>query len=122
MRMLIDSTTVAVAARGHLTLPAALPMLAEAVEEGGVHYMPPALEQLQHLRETRSVTIYLPAGQAHAAKWFRERGFTIGRIPFEALAKDADVVVMPEHRDGGRPAALRVPVLRLGEGDCCTDR
>lgn len=78
--MLIDSTTVAVAARGHLTLPAALPMLAEAVEEGGVHYMPPALEQLQHLRETRSVTIYLPAGQAHAAEWFRERGFTIGRI------------------------------------------
>ncbi|WP_447947950.1 hypothetical protein [Microbacterium maritypicum] len=114
-RMLIDSTTVAVAARGHLTLPAALAMLAETVEEDGVYYSPSALDQLRHLDQTRSVVIYLPAGQAHAVNWFRERGFTIGRLPFEALAKDTDVLVIPEHRDGEHPAALRVPVLRLGE-------
>ncbi len=113
--MLIDSNTVAVAARGRLTLPAALPMLAETVEEGGVHYSPSALDQLQHLDQTRTVVIYLPAGQAHAASWFRERGFTIGRTPFESLAAEADVIVIPEHREGGHPAALRVPVLRLGE-------
>lgn len=113
--MLIDSTTVAVAARGRLTLPAVLPMLAETVEEGGVHYSPSALDQLHHLRETRDVVIYLPTGQAHAAEWFREQGFTIGRTPFDSLAAEADVVVIPEHRDSGHPAALRVPVLRLGE-------
>lgn len=115
MRMLIDSTTVAVAARGHLTLPAALPMLAEAVKDEGVHYAPSALDQLQHLHQTRSVVIYLPSGQAHAASWFRERGFAIGCIPFDSLAKDADVVVIPEHREGCDPVALRVRVLRLGE-------
>jgi len=114
-RMLIDSTTVAVAARGHLTLPAALAMLGETVEEGGVYYVTAALDQLMHLAQTRNVVIYLPAGQAHAASWFRERGFTIGRLPFEALAKDADVLVLPEHREGCDPVALRVPVLRLGE-------
>lgn len=114
-RMLIDSTTVAVAARGRLTLPAALPMLAEAVEEDGVYYSASALDQLQHLHQSRSVVIYLPAGQAHAASWFRERGFTIGRTPFESLAAEADVVVIPEHRDGGHTTALRVPVLHLGE-------
>ncbi|KJL22895.1 hypothetical protein RN51_01640 [Microbacterium oxydans] len=114
-RMLIDSTTVAVAARGHLTLPAALPMLAETVEEDGVHYAPAALDQLRRLRETKDVVIYLPAGQAHAAEWFREQGFAIGRTPLDSLVKDADVVVLPEYRDGGHPAALRVPVLRLGE-------
>lgn len=113
--MLIDSTTVAVAARGHLTLPAALPMLAETVEEDGVYYAPAALEQLRHLDQARGVVIYLPSGQAHAAPWFRERGFAIGRTPFESLAKDADVVVLPEHREGCDPIALRVPVLRLGE-------
>lgn len=113
--MLIDSTTVAVAARGHLTLPAALPMLAETAEESGVHYSPSALDQLMHLDQTKDLVIYLPAGQAHAASWFRERGFTIGRTPFDSLAKDADVVVQPEHRDGSDAAALRVPVLRLGE-------
>lgn len=114
-RMLIDSTTVAVAARGRLTLPAALPMLAETVEEDGVYYSPSALDQLQHLDQTRSVVIYLPTGQAHAADWFREQGFTIGRTPFDSLAKEADVIVLPEHRDGEHLAALRVPVLRLGE-------
>lgn len=113
--MLIDSTTVAVAARRHLTLPAALPMLADTVEEGSVYYAPSALDQLQHLHQTRSVVIYLPAGQAHAAAWFRGQGFTIGRVPFEALAKEADVIVIPAHREGGHPAALRVPVLHLGE-------
>lgn len=113
--MLIDSTTVAVAARRHLTLPAALPLLAEVVEEGGVYYSASALDQLTHLAQTRSVVIYLPAGQAHAATWFRERGFAIGRTPFESLAKDTDVVVLPEHREGCDPIALRVPVLRLGE-------
>ncbi|BDZ39930.1 hypothetical protein [Microbacterium suwonense] len=114
-RMLIDSTTVAVAARGHLTLPAALPMLADTVEGDGVYYSPSALDQLQHLDQTRDVTIYLPAGQAHAADWFRNQGFTIGRTPFDFLVKDADAVVLPEHREGGHPAALRVPVLHLGE-------
>lgn len=114
-RMLIDSTTVAVAARGHLTMPATLPMLAETVEADGVYYSPAALEQLQHLDQTRSVVIYLPAGQAHAVAWFRQRGFVIGRTRFESLAKDADVLVLPEHREGCDPVALRVPVLRLGE-------
>lgn len=114
-RMLIDSTTVAVATRGHLTLPAALPLLAEAVEADGVHYSPSALEQLQHLHKTKNVVVYLPAGQAHAATWFRDQGFAVGRTPFDSLAKDADVVVIPEYRDAGNPVALRVPVLRLGE-------
>lgn len=115
MRMLIDSTTVAVEARGHLTLPAALAMLGETVEEDGVYFSPSALDQLAHLAQTRSVVIYLPAGQAHAAAWFRERGFTVGRTPFESLAKDADILVLPEHREGGSPVALRVPVFCLGE-------
>lgn len=114
-RMLIDSTTVAVAARGHLTLPAALPLLAEAVEADGVYYSASALDQLRHLHKTRRVTIYLPAGQAHAADWFRAQGFTIGRTPFDSLVAESDVVVIPEHRDGGHAVALRVPVLRLGE-------
>lgn len=114
-RMLIDSTLVALAARGQLTLPAALPMLAEAVEEDGVYYSPSALDQLRHLDQTRSVLVYLPAGQAHAVALFREQGFTIGRTPFEALAKDADVLVLPAHREGCDSVALRVPVLRLGE-------
>lgn len=114
-RMLIDSTTVAVAARRHLTLPAALPMLADTVEEGSVYYAPSALDQLQHLHQTRSVVIYLPAGQAHAAAWFRGQGFTIGRTPFESLVRQADVVVLPERRDDCDRVALRVPVLRLGE-------
>lgn len=114
-RMLIDSTTVAVAARGHLTLPAALSVLAEAVEAEGVYYSPSALDQLLHLDRTRSVVMYLPAGQAHVAPWFRERGFTLGRTPFDSLAKDADVVVVPEHRGDCDLVALRVPVLRLGE-------
>src|SRR5690606_3508595 len=108
-RMLIDSTTVAVAARGHLTLPAALPLLAEAVEADGVYYSPSALDQLLHLDQNKSVVIYLPAGQAHVAPWFRERGFTLGTTPFESLAADADVVVIPQHRDGGDAVALRVP-------------
>lgn len=111
MRMLIDSTTVAVAARGHLSLPAALPVLAEAVEAEGVYYSPSALEQLRHLDQTRSIVIYLPAGQAHAVNWFRAQGFAIGCTPFDSLAKDADIVVIPEHRDGGDAVALRVPVL-----------
>lgn len=113
--MLIDSTTVAVAARGHLTLPAALPLLDEAVEEDGVYFAPSALDQLQHLDQTRSVVMYLSSGQAHAAAWFRDQDFTIGRTPFDSLTKDADVVVLPEHREGCDPVALRVPVLRLGE-------
>ncbi len=108
-------TLVAVAARGQRTLPAALPMLAEAVEEDGVYYSPSALDHLMHLAQTRSLVIYLPAGQAHSAAWFRERGFTIGRTPFDSLVKHADVVVLPENRKGCDPVALRVPVLRLGE-------
>lgn len=113
--MLIDSTTVAVAARGHLTLPAALAMLGETIEEDGVYFSPSALDQLTHLAQTRTVVIYLPTGQAHAASWFGERGFNIGRLPFESLAKNVDVVVLPEHREGCDPIAFRVPALRLGE-------
>jgi len=114
VRILVDSTTVAVVTSrpGLIPAPHRHPLVA-SIEDGEMNYAAAALDALRALATEHTVTVYVGAGQVRAASWFRERGFTVGAHPFPVLAADADRVILPAHRDVEAPDALRVPALAL---------
>lgn len=114
MKLLLDSTTVCVqSSRLWLVLPAAVHRLADATEADGVHYDEQALEALHGLAADHEVVLYIAAGQRDVASWLRDQGFAIGARGFHDLAADADIVILPEHRDIEHDGAVRVPALGL---------
>lgn len=114
MKILVDSTTVAVVTSrpGLIPAPHHHP-LAASIEDGEVSYTAAALDTLRALAAEHEVAVYVGAGQVRAMSWFRERGFAVGAHPFPALAADADRVILPAHRNVEMPGALRVPALAL---------
>lgn len=113
MKLLLDSTTVCVqSSRLWLVLPAAVHRLADATEADGVHYDRQALEALHTLAADHEVVLYIAAGQWDVASWLRDQGFAVGVYPFTTLAAEADIVILPEHRDIDYDA-VRVPALGL---------